>query len=75
MTPRETLKMVLRMLDSGEIKPDALVVCLRDQKAGLPSTYYFSASPDELTTLGLLTHTTYSVMHGDRAGAFTMHED
>lgn len=50
-TPREALIAMLREIDSGRVKPDALVICFRHSGN---KTSFMAATPDGLTTLGLL---------------------
>jgi hypothetical protein len=54
-TPRDALICVLRDLDAGEIKPEALVVAWRGPVVdGKTETGWDCASPDVITSLGLL---------------------
>lgn len=54
-TPRDALIDILRQIDSGEIEPDALIVCYakNETRTGGFCTYSVS-SPNALTTLGML---------------------
>jgi|GEM_PF-6812066 len=56
-TPREAMIHVLRLIDSGEIKPEALVVCWSesDDKPGVKTTKFRASAPDPVTSVGLLT--------------------
>lgn len=54
-TPRDVLISILRDIDSGELEPEALVVCLRPKpKDGVASTQFAMSSPDIHVSLGLL---------------------
>lgn len=54
-TPRDALISVLRDLDAGKIAADAMVICWRGPvKDGAVDTGWEGASPDVITTIGLL---------------------
>lgn len=52
-TPREALVAAIRQIDEGKIKPDMLIVCVRDTDED-QNARYFHSSPDGMATLGLL---------------------
>ncbi len=56
-TPRDALIDVLRQLDAGAIKPDALIVCWRETVDGNEKAHCRLAAPSILLGLGLLAHT------------------
>jgi hypothetical protein len=58
-SPREALIAMLRDIDSGKVDPDAMVIAFRDkaEPGKSPDSGFYTASPDGLTTLGLLTRT------------------
>lgn len=67
-TPREALVQVLRMIDSGEIAPDAITVCWRTKIGpGETVTGMRLAGPDIHTSLGLLTVAAHDIMSGSAA--------
>lgn len=57
-TPRDVLIASLRDLDSGLIKPDALIVMWRQPAENGEEKYYHSsfATPDKDSTLGIIEH-------------------
>lgn len=58
-TPREALISMLRDIDSGKVKTDALVICFRRPDGQKPG--FVIASPDPLVTLGLLERTKFRI--------------
>jgi muramidase (phage lysozyme) len=57
-TPRDALITILRDIDAGKIKPAALVICwCGSPEDGAIKMGFEAASPDLITTLGLLTRT------------------
>jgi hypothetical protein len=63
-TPRDALINLLREIDSGEVKPDALVICLREAVSpGVTSTSYRNCGPDIHTSLGLLEHIKWQLLN------------
>ena len=62
-TPRDALIAMLRLIDSGEIDPDALVVVWRQHKGnGKTDSGYYAAAPDVHASLGLLTWAQHRIM-------------
>ena len=57
-TPRDVLIDMLRMIDSGEVNPSALIVCYRDKddEGEYTKPGFRVASPDPLLTLGVLAY-------------------
>lgn len=62
-TPRDALIDVLRMIDSGEVKPTSLIVCYREasEEDGVAKPGFRVASPDPLLTLGMLSYITHRI--------------
>jgi len=62
-TPRDALISLLRDIDRGEIKPDALVICIREQgsEPGKVSTYFRAACPDPHVAYGLLLSAAFKI--------------
>ncbi len=60
-TPREALIRVLRSIDDGKIKPDAVVVCLREKVDGGFHTSFSAACPDSGVMLALLEQTKFRI--------------
>jgi hypothetical protein len=66
-TPREALISVLRDIDSGKVKPDALVVCFRETTGkGETDSYFRQASPDVHVSLGLISFTAMKIVGAAR---------
>lgn len=64
-TPRDALIDLLRSIDSGEVKPDALVIGWRDKlPSGATQTRYSIASPDYHTAMGVIEAVKFR-LHGD----------
>lgn len=62
-SPRDVLVSTLREIDAGEIDPDALVVCWRGKvHDGEAVQGWAAASPDPVTTVGLLMHAAHRVI-------------
>jgi hypothetical protein len=59
--PRDVLDRVLRMIDSGEIDPDALVVAWSERRDGKRHGRFYQATPDPLISLGLLQATIFKM--------------
>jgi hypothetical protein len=57
-TPRDVLISMLRDIDAGTLKPDALIVCYRHSGN---KTSFRQATPDALTMLGLLERTKFRI--------------
>lgn len=55
-TPRDVLVSMLRALDRGEIKPEAVVIVYREPGSDQHSTRtcFYASSPDVHVTLGLI---------------------
>lgn len=60
--PRDALISILRRIDSGEIKPEALIVIIREEDEEGTITRYSNASPNLHTALGLLEHVKYRLL-------------
>jgi hypothetical protein len=59
-SPRDALIDMLRSIDSGEFKPDALVIAWRwSPEPGVICSSYSNACPDGSTALGLMTRVLY----------------
>lgn len=62
-TPRDALISLLRDIDSGAFKPDALVCVCRDRDdVGETNTRFVNATPDVHTALGLLARGQFRLM-------------
>lgn len=59
--PRDVLVRLLRAIDSGELKPDAIVVCYRGLVGGEEMTGWTSASPSALMSLGILARVAHNI--------------
>lgn len=57
-TPRELLLSLLNQIDSGEIAPKAIVVCISNTTIGddTVATLFRCSSPDLYVSLGLMEH-------------------
>lgn len=53
-SPRDALIALLRDIDSGDVKVDAMVICYRSPNDDGAQTRFSMATPDALTGLGLL---------------------
>lgn len=60
-SPREALLQMLRDIDSGEIKPDALLVSFREKTERGFHTSYCAACPDSSVLIALLEHTKFRI--------------
>lgn len=61
-TPRDVLISLLREIDSGELKTDAMIVSYRevvDKEKKIYKTRFSQSAPDNHIGLGLLSRTTY----------------
>jgi hypothetical protein len=58
-TPRDALIATLREIDSGKLKPDALVIAMREPTTdpGASITTFKNATPDALVAYGLMVDT------------------
>ena len=64
-TPRDAVISFLRRMDSGEIKPDALVICAREMtQDGATKPFFSVSSRDPHVTIGMLIDTSRKVMGG-----------
>lgn len=62
-TPRDALISILRDIDEGSVKPDALICIYRERgDDGSMRTHFAAASPDIHTSLGLLTRGQFKLM-------------
>lgn len=62
-TPRDALISILRDIDDGRVKPDALICIYRERgDDGSMRTHFAAASPDIHTSLGLLTRGQFKLM-------------
>jgi hypothetical protein len=63
-TPRDALIEALRQIDSGEIKPDVVVICYREpnEEKKTVHTNWFNTSGDHQLALGLLFHVMHRIM-------------
>jgi hypothetical protein len=60
-TPREALTRVLRMIDSGEIDPDTLVVAWSEHDDNKRHAHFYQATSDPLISLGLMQATIFKM--------------
>jgi hypothetical protein len=60
-TPRDALIQVLRMIDSGEVKPDVLVVAWGETVNDMRDGHFRVSSPDPLVSLGLMQATIFKM--------------
>lgn len=60
-TPRDCLICLLREIDRGEVNPTGLVIAYAETIDEAERTFVNVASPNLLTTLGLLTRAVYRV--------------
>lgn len=65
-TPRDALIDLLRNIDAGSVKCDALVIAWRDRKDGNSLTCFSLAAPDVVTGLGLLLRAQHLINNGTR---------
>jgi hypothetical protein len=60
-TPRDVLVKVLRMIDSGEISPDVLVVAYGQHVEGKRTGHFWQSTPDGMLSLGLMQSTIFKM--------------
>lgn len=64
-SPRDVLIDMLRQIDRGVIKPDALVVAFREKAGrGRTDSHFAMAGPDIHTSLGLIEHAKHQMLSG-----------
>lgn len=66
-SPRDVLLQALRELDTGEIKPEALIIVWREQhltNKAQTFTCYSTAAPDMHVVLGMLARAAYQINEG-----------
>lgn len=61
-SPRDALINMLRRIDSGELKPDALVLGVMYHEDDRNKVAFSNSSPDVVTTLGILEVVKFRVM-------------
>jgi len=60
-TPRDVLVKTLRMIDSGEISPEVLVVSYSTKVEGKRTGRFWQSTPDGLLSLGLMQATIFEM--------------
>jgi hypothetical protein len=60
-TPRDVLVKTLRMIDSGEISPDVLVVAYGQQIEGRRTGHFWQSTQDGMLSLGLMQSTIFKM--------------
>jgi hypothetical protein len=60
-TPRDVLVKMLRMIDSGEVSPDVLVVAYGEMRDGNRQGHFWQSTPDGMLSLGLMQSTIFKM--------------